>query len=138
MKLPPERILYTDPNGGQILGYTADDLVEVASRTRRKLDAKRPRFRATARQIEVLSAITLTGSPTNAAEYLQCTLTAVEGVLASLKRRYKGRTTLQLCVMNATGEIHETRSPSGLSTGAAGPRPGEPSAPGDFGPSAPR
>lgn len=109
MKLPPERILYTDPNGGQILGYTEEDMLELVRVTVRTVAYAKPPppFKATKRQAQVLGAILKAGSPSAAAALLGCQVEAVEGVLASLKRRYKGRTTLQLCAMQATGVLLE-------------------------------
>lgn len=101
MNLPPERILYTDANGGQILGYTRGDLHRLAAELAHGRPASAPALDLTPWQGQVLQAVIDAGSAEGAARRLGVGRAAVRGALESVHHRYPGSTTLQLCAMYA-------------------------------------
>lgn len=91
-KIPPPRVLYTDVNGGQILGYTEADIIDALTAYRSgdlKLNDKEAR---------VIFALIEHGSTKLAADALGVTLSTVEATLSRARKKNSMRTTLLLVV----------------------------------------
>lgn len=89
---PPERILYTDVNGGQILGYTIEDLYTVLNAVR----IQAPSMRLTTGQIELLAKATLLGSIAEAGHALGISRQAAYGRMRTIFRRFPGYSMFRL------------------------------------------
>lgn len=97
--LPPPRVLYTDPSGGQIEGYSADDVRAIVERALRDaIVAPEQRMRLHRRQARVLALLIERGSPSAAAATVGVSTQALHATLQRLRERHKCKTNLQLCV----------------------------------------
>lgn len=106
MILPPPRILYTDVNGGQILGYTEDDMRWAMGLPRANRETPLP-----ARCKDAVDAYIAHGSVKGAARALGRSTDAVASALRDARRAFKCRTTTQLCTAYAAGSLTKTPPP---------------------------
>ena len=95
--LPPERVLYTDSCGGQILGYTIDDMRAAAG-------LRGLPIRLTKAQRRVVEAYVIHGSAEDAAAALRIKENSVKKALQAARLKAGVANTVQLCVAWALGE----------------------------------
>lgn len=93
--LPPPRVLYTDPNGGQIRGYTEIDMLNaMAGRHHSTPDP----MRLSAVEAQCLAAIIDHGTAKAAGKALNRSPKTIEATLKRVRERVGLHTTLQTCV----------------------------------------
>lgn len=99
--IPPPRILYTDVNGGQILGYTEEDMREAAG--------LKPQIalKLTPRQRQTVEAMMIHGTLKGAAKALGVQENSVKKALQSARVKAGATSTLQLCLMYS-GKEHSS------------------------------
>lgn len=95
---PAPRVLYTDVCGGQILGYTEDDMRAALCMAR-----PRPDLKLTRRQAAVVDAMLKHGTQKGAARALAIQENSVKKALQLARKKAGGVSTLQLCVAWVTG-----------------------------------
>lgn len=91
-KIPPPRVLYTDVNGGQILGYTEADIVDAMTGYRST------GLRLNDKEARAIFALIEHGSTKLAADALGLSLKTFETHLRRARERNNKTTTLQLVV----------------------------------------
>lgn len=94
-QVPPAVVLYTDPGGGQILGYTEEHMRWALGIGRG--DA----VRLTEGQTRAVDAMILHGRLKSAAQALGIEESTLKNYLRAARQRAGCRTTLQLCMMYA-------------------------------------
>lgn len=100
MKLPPERILYTDVNGGQILGYNEEDM-----RNAMRLHRMPPGVKLSKRQQQTLNAMVTHGNIAAAAAELGVDENSVKKALQLIRQKVSAPNTLLLCIWYVTGTL---------------------------------
>ncbi len=101
LQFPAERILYTDLNGGQILGYTKGDLHRFAVNALQSAErAPTPLPHPLSDwQALVLQTLIECSSRRAASKKLGCGEWAIKSAIERMQAKYPGKSVLQLCVM---------------------------------------